>query len=113
MPKQLSPQEKKRLSYEKDHIDRAESQQAFRKTWPLIKAWSKRDERRKVRRLLTDVMESESEDQQGDLAQKPVRRQQVQKRHGVHQLAEDLEFRLAHRGRRALRRIFKQPYDAE
>jgi|GEM_PF-2657655 len=80
MLKRLTPQEKKRLSYERDHIRQPEYPKAFRKTWPFVKAQAKRYERHKVRQTLAFAAECGSEDQKADLALEPVRPERAKKR---------------------------------
>jgi hypothetical protein len=95
--KPRNPTDKKQIAYKKDHVYHAESQQAFRKTWPLVKAWSKRAERHKVREkliLLTDA----DDDNRADFALKPVRRKKVQKFAPVVPLGESVRERLRKRG---------------
>lgn len=52
MSKVKTPQEKKRLAYDRDHVSPAEYPHAFRKTWPRKKAQAERSARREVRQLL-------------------------------------------------------------
>jgi len=93
MLKRLTPQEKKRLSYERDHIRQPEYPKAFRKTWPFVKAQAKRYERHKVRQTLAFAAECGSEDQKADLALEPVRPERAKKRCEVIPLGQDLAYR--------------------
>lgn len=58
--KRYSPQEKKTLSYKKDHYTRPEYPHSGRKTWPRKKARVKRIYRRKVNSVLTQIDNEES-----------------------------------------------------
>jgi hypothetical protein len=111
--KPRNPTDKKQIAYKKDHVYHAESQQAFRKTWPLVKAWSKRAERHKVREkliLLTDA----NEDDQGDFSLEPVRRKRVSKVFGnVVSLGDSVRYRLRRRGEWLGWNLLKAPYVAD
>jgi hypothetical protein len=110
--KPRNPTNKKQIAYRKDHVYHAESQQAFRKTWPLIKAWSKREERHKVREKLINLTDAD-EDAQGDFALKPVRRKKVQKFAPVVPLGESVQQRLYQRGRMLGANLLKAQYSTE
>jgi hypothetical protein len=57
-----SPQEKKQMSYRKDHIElSAESRHAFRKKWPKKKDRAQRAERRIARETVRRTTEGESD----------------------------------------------------
>jgi hypothetical protein len=71
MSRVKSPQEKKRLAYDRDHVTPAEYPHAFRKLWPKKKATVERAARRKARRVLKASGD--------DTAATAVRRQQVRK----------------------------------
>ena len=61
-----TPQEKKRLSYKKDHVvDGGENDKSFRKKWPRKKAGSNRVQRRRIAQVFVrpgvlDADEAES-----------------------------------------------------
>jgi hypothetical protein len=52
--RQYSPQERKRLSLERDTVDRGEYPKAFRRQHPVMQAKAERAMRREVRRRLGD-----------------------------------------------------------
>jgi hypothetical protein len=110
--KPRNPTDKKQIAYKKDHVYHAESQQAFRKTWPLVKAWSKREERHKVREKLIHLTDAD-EDDRGDFALKPVRRKKVSKFAPVVPLGESVQARLHQRGRTLGWNLLKEPYSSE
>jgi hypothetical protein len=107
--KPRNPSEKKQIAYEKDHFNWAESAQAQRKTWPYMKAYSKRQERRKVRVRLDDIAGAD-EDTQGDFASRPVRRPHAHKFCGVGTLRETVDRRMFTRARRTAYGLFKHSY---
>jgi hypothetical protein len=84
MSKVKSPQEKKRLAYDRDRVTLAEYPHAFRKTWPRKKAKAQGAARRKVRQTLKTT---------GDQARiADVRREHVQKQDTV-TLRESVRFK--------------------
>ena len=56
-----SPQERKRLSLERDTVDRGEYPKAFRRKHPVMQARAERAMRREVRRRLADGREDVDE----------------------------------------------------
>lgn len=110
--KPRNPTEKKRIAYKKDHIYHAEYPHAFRKTWPRIKAITKREERHKVRQHLTRLTDA-NEDAQGDFALKPFWREPVRKRARVRPLGESIRGRLWKRGWKLGWNLLKAPYSSE
>jgi hypothetical protein len=110
--KPRNPTDKKQIAYKKDHIYHAEYPHAFRKTWPLVKALSKREERHKVREKLTLLLDSDDDDQ-ADFAQKPVRRKGVRKIASVVPLGESVQRRLRKRGEWFGWNLLKAPYSTD
>src|SRR5690349_23133992 len=115
MTEKLTPQEKKRLSYKKDHrTHTGEPERGMRKTWAERKARVNRKYRRKADAALQKALSPERIDavKEGDdettqeLIRKGLTREKNQPKWGVSSLKEALE-RLAESKKRSIHRKAK------
>jgi hypothetical protein len=90
-----SPQQKKELSYNRDHRAKGKYDKAFRKTWPLKKRKAVRSFRRAANSLTARTLyDAESDATISSIKQKKL------KKWGAPSLREDVERRMERRERR-------------
>jgi hypothetical protein len=111
MKQKLTPQEKKKLSLERDHVVLGgENDKAFRKKWPRKKANSTRAFRHKVNAAVSHATEANSDEQ--ELKAKDCVRLEMRK-WGVTPLGKAIDDRKQNRlemhGARIRRRLKKAP----
>lgn len=106
--KRLTPQEKKRLRYSKDHFVEAEYPHAFRRYWPKKKALASRAYRRTIRHKLVNIQEIPVLEEV-DTHIRAIRREEVNKG-GATFLRELVDNKLSKRRHRLGWNFFKRPY---
>jgi len=112
MKRQFTPQEKKDLSYSKDHVVNSEYRSSFERYWPLKKARANRAYRRKVQQLATNLTQPRDEDQRHDFLTDPVKRK-VTRKWGSSTLRDWVKERLRQRVQRTAYNHFKEPYQGK
>jgi hypothetical protein len=111
--RQRTPQEKKALAYEKDHVPISEFPHALRKTLPRLKAIAHREERHRVSQMLGELKLEGADDKRGDFPTEPVRPDKVGKRYGVRSLREKIAWRFERRVEEIGWNFFKNRYDRQ
>jgi hypothetical protein len=105
MTKRLTPQQKKKLEYTKDHYVIAEYPHSFRRTWPKKKQRANQAYRHHVRQALGAA----DQDKVSGVAQRPYRRPKW----GVVSLGERVALRRRKLGLRLGWNFFKSPYQSQ
>lgn len=113
MKRRLTPQEKKKLAYEKDHyVSGSESRHAFRKNWPKKKAKLNQKHRHRAARKLSAMEKlgdiSSVENSQFEITAEELRKIDPREKlfkFGVKSLREFVETNAENRERRTWRRV--------
>lgn len=106
-----TPEEKKQIAYDKDHVVRADYPHAFRRNWPRRKARAARKERRKVRQMLGELVPEQQAEAREAMPIRPVRRDLARKMAYAVPLREHVAHRHSMRVYRTAWNFFKRPYD--
>src|SRR5262245_7623821 len=112
MKKPTTPQDKKRLAYERDHYLLVEYPHTFRRMWPKKKRLENQSYRHQVRQALHTVVDSDS----GEAAQsrtRAIRRPPFYPKWGMLKLRDRVEWRLLRRRERIGWNFFRRPYRSD
>jgi hypothetical protein len=120
MPRRLTPQEKKRMEYDRDRYVDAEYPHLLRKRWPKKKAAVSRRDRRRGERLVAELRNRPADevvdagDEAGITARAAHRTltPHALRKSGVKTVRERLADRAESRQRKTGFNFFREPYDA-